>query len=453
MPEPAPSPPLTVQCGDAVYALTPDRAAIVGHGGPADVPVEDPRVSPAHVRLEPHLGRWRAIDTSRTGMFVDGERRAVVDIGDGSTIRLGHPDGTAVTFRLAADELGGDSFEQHFDPGVARAGAAVSARRRELQITQRTLAKYRIMNAGALIAFEKGRSWPRERTRAKLEEVLHWPAGTIANIRNGGAVPGDQPEVVPENDQVQLIVDAVEVAMNTFTAAIGALPDVSDPAFADRATVVLADMRQLEAVVARAARQSRGIPAVIMALSTVRNAYGDYVLTAGAVAPDGQPLPNSIAGPWVGVAAPGLEIMGLSSVNGAPVNALPAREPGKATPFWGTSFAAAYSSGVAALVRAKYPQLSAHQVIRRITETAHNPPRGVDNVVGYGVIDPVAALTFDVPPGDRQPPERLTTFMTMPPPVPAPDLRPRHTALIGAAAVMAVVGIVAAAAGLRRRTP
>ena len=181
--------------------------------------------------------------------------------------------------------------------------------------------------------------------------------------------------------------------------------------------------------------------------------FSDYVLTAGAVAPDGQPLPNSIAGPWVGVAAPGLEIMGLSSVNGAPVNALPAREPGKATPFWGTSFAAAYSSGVAALVRAKYPQLSAHQVIRRITETAHNPPRGIDNVVGYGVIDPVAALTFDVPPGDRQPPERLTTFMTMPPPVPAPDLRPRHTALIGAAAVMAVVGIVAAAAGLRRRTP
>ena len=282
MPEPAPSPPLTVQCGDAVYALTPDRAAIVGHGGPADVPVEDPRVSPAHVRLEPHLGRWRAIDTSRTGMFVDGERRAVVDIGDGSTIRLGHPDGTAVTFRLAADELGGDSFEQHFDPGVARAGAAVSARRRELQITQRTLAKYRIMNAGALIAFEKGRSWPRERTRAKLEEVLHWPAGTIANIRNGGAVPGDQPELVPENDQVQLIVDAVEVAMNTFTAAIGALPDVSDPAFADRATVVLADMRQLEAVVARAARQSRGIPAVIMALSTVRNAYGDLMCRAAA---------------------------------------------------------------------------------------------------------------------------------------------------------------------------
>ena len=58
------------------------------------------------------------------------------------------------------------------DPGIARAGAAVAARRRELDIKQRNLAKYKIINAGALIAFEKGRSWPRERTRAKLEEVL-----------------------------------------------------------------------------------------------------------------------------------------------------------------------------------------------------------------------------------------------------------------------------------------
>lgn len=68
-------------------------------------------------------------------------------------------------------------------------------------------------------------------------------------------------------------------------------------------------------------------------------------------------------------------------------------------PFWGTSFSAAYVSGVAALVRAKYPQLTAHQVINRIMQTAHNPPAGVDNRVGYGLVDPVAALTFNVPAG------------------------------------------------------
>nr|WP_308204348.1 hypothetical protein [Mycolicibacterium pyrenivorans] len=54
-------------------------------------------------------------------------------------------------------------------------------------------------------------------------------------------------------------------------------------------------------------------------------------------------------------------------------------------------------------MRAKFPDLTAAQVMRRITETAHNPARGVDNQVGYGVVDPVAALTFDVPLGDPKP--------------------------------------------------
>src|SRR5829696_8600960 len=89
------------------------------------------------------------------------------------------------------------------DPGQARAGAAAAARRRELDISQRSLAADGIINAGALIAFEKGRSWPRDRTRAKLEEVLQWPAGTIERIRDGGAVAYQAPaasaaEIVPE---------------------------------------------------------------------------------------------------------------------------------------------------------------------------------------------------------------------------------------------------------------
>ena len=92
------------------------------------------------------------------------------------------------------------------DPGIARAGAAVAARRRELDIKQRNLAKYKIINAGALIAFEKGRSWPRERTRAKLEEILQWPAGTIATIRYGGPVPGAAPEPPADDGAASLII-------------------------------------------------------------------------------------------------------------------------------------------------------------------------------------------------------------------------------------------------------
>jgi hypothetical protein len=41
-------------------------------------------------------------------------------------------------------------------------------------------------SAGTLIAFEKGRSWPRRKTLAKLEEVLNWSPGTIVRIRKRG---------------------------------------------------------------------------------------------------------------------------------------------------------------------------------------------------------------------------------------------------------------------------
>ena len=54
-------------------------------------------------------------------------------------------------------------------------------------------------------------------------------------------------------------------------------------------------------------------------------------------------------------------------------------------------------SGVAALVRAKFPELTSHQVINRLIRTARPPARGIDNQVGHGIVDPVAALTYDVP--------------------------------------------------------
>jgi transcriptional regulator with XRE-family HTH domain len=168
------------------------------------------------------------------------------------------------------------------DPGIARAGAAVAARRRELDIKQRNLAKFKIINAGALIAFEKGRSWPRERTRAKLEEILQWPAGTIATIRYGGQVPGAAPEQPADDGAASLIAGTVEVAMTTLGAAIDSLPADDDPEFSARATVILAELRKLEAVVARAAQRSRGTPDVVLALRTVRGGYDELMFRAAA---------------------------------------------------------------------------------------------------------------------------------------------------------------------------
>jgi membrane-anchored mycosin MYCP len=76
----------------------------------------------------------------------------------------------------------------------------------------------------------------------------------------------------------------------------------------------------------------------------------------------------------------------------------------------------------------------------------------VDNQVGHGVVDPVAALTFDVPRGDPLPTgQRVDTTLHLPPPPPRPDHGPRNAALIGGAAVVVLAALTVAVAAARRR--
>lgn len=285
---------LMVRCEGRVYALAPEReVVVVGRGDQADVHVADPRISRAHVRLESRGGRWFAVDNgSLNGIYVHGERRDTVEIRDGLRLFVGSTDGTYLDFSYEDDSEvtevvqtireDEDTLDGDIDPGLIRAGEAAASRRRELDITQRNLAKYKIINAGALISFEKGRSWPRERTRAKLEDVLQWPSGTIEIIRNGGEVPGTQTAAVTDEGQASLIVDAAEVAMKTFAAAVDALPEPESPDFSERISVILADLRELEDVVARAARRTQGMPGLALSLSAVRRRYDDLMSRAAA---------------------------------------------------------------------------------------------------------------------------------------------------------------------------
>jgi transcriptional regulator with XRE-family HTH domain len=174
-----------------------------------------------------------------------------------------------------------DEATDVLDPGMVRAGAAAAARRRELDISQRSLAADGIINAGALIAFEKGRSWPRDRTRAKLEEVLKWPPGTISRLRRGESVSADEDTSrISGGDEVPLIAQAVVTAVNTFGSAIDSLPPTDDSDFTPRITAILSDLRQLEAVAVRATRISRVTPSLIKALSTVRSRYDELMMRA-----------------------------------------------------------------------------------------------------------------------------------------------------------------------------
>ena len=173
-----------------------------------------------------------------------------------------------------------------------------------------------------------------------------------------------------------------------------------------------------------------------------------YVLSVGALNPGGQPAPFSMSGPWLGLAAPGENITSVSNnPDGGLANGQP-NEKGELAPVSGTSYAAAYVSGVAALVRSRFPELSAEQVVRRLTSTARGADRSPSSLVGAGTIDPVAALTWDVPgPGSPAEPTRPVAA----PPEPAQqDSTPRTVAYIGTG-VLALAAIVTAAIAAHRR--
>ncbi|MGQ4415414.1 type VII secretion-associated serine protease mycosin [Streptomyces sp. SAS_269] len=92
----------------------------------------------------------------------------------------------------------------------------------------------------------------------------------------------------------------------------------------------------------------------------------------------------SQSGDFVGVAAPGVDM--ISTVPG-----------GGHCSDNGTSFSAPYVAGVAALLKAKYPKWTAQEVTAQIEQTAERSIPGHDRLVGWGVVDPVKALT-DVDP-------------------------------------------------------
>jgi len=175
--------------------------------------------------------------------------------------------------------------------------------------------------------------------------------------------------------------------------------------------------------------------------------WQQFVLSVGSVTASGQASEFTMAGPWLGVAAPGEHIVSVSNgPGGSLANGLP-NDQNEMFPISGTSYAAAYVSGVAALVRSKFPNLTAAQVIHRITATAHGAARSPSNLVGAGGVNAVAALTWDVPEKPDADPAAVRA-VAAPPTPPAEDNRPRNIALIGTAALVLVA---LAAIGMHRR--
>lgn len=160
--------------------------------------------------------------------------------------------------------------------------------------------------------------------------------------------------------------------------------------------------------------------------------YDDYVLAVGSIDENGAPSSFTVPGPWLSVAAPGENIVSLDP-NGPGTAIGTVNNQGAQKTINGTSFATPYVSGVVALVRARFPEMSALEVIKRIQATAHAPAEGWNAYIGYGAVDPVAALTNEVP--NVLPPKRPSApknrQLAVPAPPPPPDHTARDVALIG----------------------
>ncbi|MFJ3866823.1 S8 family serine peptidase [Streptomyces nigra] len=74
----------------------------------------------------------------------------------------------------------------------------------------------------------------------------------------------------------------------------------------------------------------------------------------------------------------------------------------------GTSGSTAYVSAIVALLRSKYPDLTAGQIINRLVKSAsflqHEGKKAPDRELGYGIARPGTALTMDIPKGPKQGP-------------------------------------------------
>ncbi|REF96121.1 type VII secretion-associated serine protease mycosin [Asanoa ferruginea] len=165
----------------------------------------------------------------------------------------------------------------------------------------------------------------------------------------------------------------------------------------------------------------------------------DGVIAVAGIDKDGHHVATSTSGAYVDVAAPGADVDGP----------IPHDDGYLRFTEGGTSFAAAYVSGLAALLRSANPKLTPAQVLERITTTADHPPEGRNNQVGYGVINPYRALTAIPGASKPSPAPQALAPVTLPK---DPMGNTRVIATWTATALAGVALVIALVAAVLRRT-
>ncbi|WP_433266729.1 S8 family serine peptidase [Actinosynnema sp. CS-041913] len=140
------------------------------------------------------------------------------------------------------------------------------------------------------------------------------------------------------------------------------------------------------------------------------------VIAVAGTEPGGIPWASSNVGPETVLAAPAKSIvtampLSVSDTGFASVD--------------GTSAATALVSGAAALVRARYPEMSAGNVVNRLIVTAVDlVGGGRDSATGFGLVNPVGAVGDSVPSVERNPLAPPPRSSAPPSPIPSASSAP-----------------------------
>jgi membrane-anchored mycosin MYCP len=215
---------------------------------------------------------------------------------------------------------------------------------------------------------------------------------------------------------------AVDAGARVVTVAVGTTTDL--PAM--RRAVAYANSRDVLIV---ASTDAPGISAG----GPVYPAALPGVVAVASIGADGKAADSTATGGSATpptVAAPGSSLLSVAPQGSGNVTAS------------GSGVAAAFVAGAAALVRDYRPKLTAAQVRHRLETTADHPTvRLPDPSLGYGIIDPVSAVTTvlpeesgEKPPSSQAQPVRIVL-------APPEDRRPAYTALIASAAVAGCAGL------------
>ncbi|MEV7397669.1 S8 family serine peptidase [Aeromicrobium sp. NPDC092404] len=236
--------------------------------------------------------------------------------------------------------VGGSAQDDDFGHGTAVAGI-IAARRHEGSV---------LVGAAPDATIVPVRTYEDTPDTALLAKGIRWAAEQDVDVINVSVSTGPNDTALPE------LRSAVKYAVST-----GAI-------------IVASGGNQGELAPLTQKRFPAALPGVIGVAATRSNGTVDDW---------------SIHGPHNDVAAPGEEVLIAFLGNGDCLGGANGRAY--------TSWATAYVSGLAAALREEFPDATAKEITNRILDTATRPVRSRrDNLQGWGVIQPYAALTKSV---------------------------------------------------------